>query len=122
MEKVVICNKIGAFYYTIQQVQYMKELLENNTNYPDRDALLEIVNEELGYWKNKEKGDPMIDFYCDEYYKYRSHPAIVEACEKFPSDKQEIVKIDSNYYLIIEHEDGTEHVVTPSIDEFIKAF
>lgn len=122
MKKVVICNKIGAFHYTIQQVQYMKELLENNPNYPDKDALLEIVNEELDYWKNKEKGDPMIDFYCDEYYKYRSHPAVVEACEKFNSDEQKIVEIDSDYYLIIEHEDGTEHVVTPDIDEFIKAF
>lgn len=122
MKKVVICNKIGAFHYTIQQVQYMKELLENNTNYPDRDALLEYVNEELDYWDGKCEPDPMIDFHIEDYYKYRSHPAIVEACEKFSSDEQKIVEIDSNYYLIIEHEDGTEHVVTPGIDEFIKAF
>ena len=122
MKKVVICNKIGAFHYTIQQVQCMKELLESNPNYPDRDTLLETVNEELAYWMEYYEIDPMIDIYSDEYYKYRSHPAIVEACEKFPFDEQKIIEIDCDYYLIIEHEDGTEHVVTPDIEEFIKAF
>ena len=130
--KIVINNEVGVFHYTTEQMRYMKELADMFVNEllitnmehesPYDDELARMINEradDIG------KCDEFYDFYpshIDDFYKYRSHRWVIEACEAHPDKSQRIEEIDDGYYNIIEHEDGTEHIITPSLDNFIKGF
>lgn len=121
--KVVINKEIGVFHYTVDQMRYMKELadiMEHNDSYDDELAhMITTEAERIG------KCEEFYDFYPTNYndvYKYRSHRWVVEACEAHPAESQQIVDIEGEFYNIIENDDGTEYIITPDINNFIKGF
>lgn len=121
--KVVINNKIGVFHYTVEQMRYMKELadiMEHNDSYDDELACM--ITDEAERIGEAEEFYDFIPSHDNDFYKYRSHRWVVEACEAHPDESQRIVEIEGEYYNVIEHDDGTEHIITPSLDNFIRGF
>jgi hypothetical protein len=119
--KVVINNKVGVFQYTKEQAEWLfnKAIIQS--------VISPLISDIISSFGDKNLAFVQLDNYnlrssVWHEYKYRSHPWIVEACEKFPDASQKIEEIRGSYYRIIERKDGTEYIITPSLGDFIKGF
>lgn len=119
--KVVINNKIGVFQYTKEQAEWLfnKAITQSVTSPFIRDIIQSFGDGKGNFVQSNNYYLHSTDLY---EYKYRSHPWVVTVCEKFPDASQKIEEIKGSYYRIIEREDGTEYIITPSLDDFIKGF
>lgn len=134
MTKIAINKSVGGFGLSLEQFKELVKIADTHLSNPfelmkNEDAtLISMIREEKEYVDRQEKeglGIEYIDIYPEEisdYYRFRTHPWIVEVCEKIPYRYNTVVQVDSRYFRIVEREDGTEYVLTPELDEFLEAF
>ena len=114
--KVVINNCSGAFMLTYNQLKHIRK----NIKVFERILLHEV--EDALAWLDEHPKEYKTGLNLANEYLYRSHPLIVEAVEKMPTQSQSVVEIDGDVYKIVENNDGSEYVETPCYDGYIRGF
>ena len=114
--KVVINNCCGAFMLTYNQLKYIRK----NIKASERILFHEVENALA--WLDEHPKEYKTGLNLANEYLYRSHPLIVEAVEKMPTQSQSVIEIDGDVYKIVESDDGYEYVETPYYDGYIRGF
>ena len=132
MAYVVINKKIGGFGLSVDQLEYLKDkacsaLSKGGVSSQDVE-MCNMIRDEYKHMCRFLKEHPTEQYsgilypeQITDYYLYRSHPWLVEAVQKHPSEYATVEYVDNQYYIIIEQDDGTEHIITPSLEGFIKS-
>lgn len=114
--KIILNNRCGSFMLTYNQLKYIRKNIKES----ERILFYEVQNALA--WLDEHPKEYETGLNLQNEYLYRSHPLIVEAVEKMPTQSQSVVEIDGDVYKIVEHYDGSEYVETPCYDGFIRGF